>query len=509
MLHLFNQPCNKQPIVRPVRGLKVAVIGSGMAGLSAAALLARDGAEVTIYERNWMTGGCSSTYVRKAYRFETGATTLVGLDDGMPLSVLLQSLGIELPAERLELPMQVHLNGAVINRYNNLKMWIQEAELHFGQNAQADFWEECMRIASRVWSVSARQLSFPPQNLTDLYGMAGNFQIRQLALIPAVFKSMYAMLRRHNLHQHRDFIRFIDEQLLITAQNTHKGVNCAFGCTALAYTLFGNYYLNGGMSSLVDKITDFIKCNGGQILLRKAVSRLIPAPKGWQLISDGNADAAPYYDAVVSAIPLNNLVELLPGEHPLTLSLARRCMGSEELFSALQLGIGYSPKGSPRSLHHQIHLQKPLAGLGSHSIFVSLHPLSDTSRAPEGRAVASVSTHWPNPRQLRLESVDDAIHTILGELERIGIMNPDQIDYLHHSGPRSWEKWTGRKWGFVGGYPQKPEIQPWNMQGARSGFKGLYLCGDSTYPGQGIPGATLSGMIACHKLKSDYRLKPV
>jgi C-3',4' desaturase CrtD len=504
MLNHLNHSGHSKTSNRPGRVLKVAVIGSGMSGLSAAALLARIGALVTVYERNWMTGGCSSTYTRKGYRFETGATTLVGLDDGMPLAVLLQSLGIQLNAERLHLPMQVHMDGAVINRYNDLENWIQEAELHFGPGNQAGFWEECIGIAKKVWAVSTRQLTFPPQNLSDLLGMAHNFQFGQLSLIPSVFSSIVNMLRRHNLHQHRDFIRFIDEQLLITAQNTHKGVNCAFGCTALAYTLFGNYYLYGGMSALVDKITDFIKVNGGQILLRKAVTKLIPGPKGWHLICDPGADAAQIYDAVVSAIPLNNLVELLPGRHPKTRRLSRRCFGSKHLFSALQLGIGYSPKRSPMSLHHQIHLRNPLPGLGSHSIFVSLHPETDSSRAPEGRAVASVSTHWPNPQQLRLDSVEDAINLILDELELHGIMYRDQIDYLHHSGPHSWEKWTGRKWGFVGGYPQKAEIRPWNMQGARSGFEGLYLCGDSTYPGQGIPGATLSGMIACHKLKSEY-----
>jgi phytoene dehydrogenase-like protein len=35
--------------------------------------------------------------------------------------------------------------------------------------------------------------------------------------------------------------------------------------------------------------------------------------------------------------------------------------------------------------------------------------------------------------------------------------------------------------------------------------KGFYLCGDSVYPGQGIPGVALSGMIAANKLLMDYK----
>jgi len=503
MLQLFKNLVHTRPHESPISGLKVAVIGAGMAGLSAAALLARDGAAVTVYERNWMTGGCSSTYSRKGYRFETGATTLVGLDQGMPLAVLLHSLGIELEAERLELPMQVHMDGAVINRYNHLEQWIQEAEMHFGPHNQAGFWQECMRVAEQVWAVSTRQLTFPPQNLTDLCGMARRVQVRQLALLPPVLNSMYALLRRHNLHNNRHFIRFIDEQLLITAQNTHKGVNGAFGCTALAYTLFGNYYLNGGMSTLVDKMADYIRVKGGQIILRHAVSELVPEHHGWRIIGENEGSEAEHHDAIVSAIPINNLVELLPKQHPKTHQLSRRCFTSDQLYSAFQLGVGYIPKTSLQSIHHQIHLTRPLPELGSRSIFVSLHPETDASRAPAGRATASISTHWPNPGHLWVDSFEAIIESILKEVEQAGIIERSKIDYLHDSGPRSWEKWTGRKWGFVGGYPQQTNIPPWKMQGARSGFAGLYLCGDSTYPGQGIPGAVLSGMIAHNKLKGD------
>jgi phytoene dehydrogenase-like protein len=77
------------------------------------------------------------------------------------------------------------------------------------------------------------------------------------------------------------------------------------------------------------------------------------------------------------------------------------------------------------------------------------------------------------------------------------------INYLHSSGPASWAKWTGRKWGFVGGYPQYKAIKPWQMMGARLKKGQLYVCGDATYPGQGIPGVVLSGLTAHHKMKLD------
>jgi len=61
------------------------IVGSGMGGMSAAAMLAKDGYKVLILEKAHAPGGCSSSYFRKGYVFESGATTLIGFDENQPL----------------------------------------------------------------------------------------------------------------------------------------------------------------------------------------------------------------------------------------------------------------------------------------------------------------------------------------------------------------------------------------------------------------------------------------
>ncbi|MFB4354749.1 phytoene desaturase family protein [Microbacterium sp. LS_15] len=51
---------------------RVAVIGGGVAGLAAAGLLARDGHEVTVYEKNSRIGGRAGTIERDGFRFDSG-----------------------------------------------------------------------------------------------------------------------------------------------------------------------------------------------------------------------------------------------------------------------------------------------------------------------------------------------------------------------------------------------------------------------------------------------------
>ena len=51
---------------------RVAVIGAGVAGLAVAGLLARDGHDVTVYEKNSRVGGRAGTIERDGFRFDSG-----------------------------------------------------------------------------------------------------------------------------------------------------------------------------------------------------------------------------------------------------------------------------------------------------------------------------------------------------------------------------------------------------------------------------------------------------
>ena len=478
------------------------VIGSGMGSLTASALLAKLGTKLGILEQNYLPGGCTSSYWRKGFTFESGATTLVGLDNQMPLKYVLDQTGIQLKVRMLDLPMQVHLkNGQIINRYQDINQWIAEAERVFGKNGQAEFWKKCYDISQFVWDTSIKQRNFPPANFSDLVDAVKNTNITQ------VLNARYSLVRtsdfikKHGLNENPDFKDFINEQLLITAQNHQEEVNLLFGATALCYTNYGNYYVDGGLINLVTPLIEYIKEREGELHLRTEVQHIEKINSGYLVKTNTGEFTA---KQILSGIPINNLMEIYP---PAVSKYKSLIMDSPKLNSAFQMGIGFKSDKVFPTIHHQIHLDQPLDGVGAKSIFLSLSHPGDASRSDEdGMQVASISTHVPDPLNNFVKN-EIAEAAVIKVLEDKGFLKREDIVYQHSSSPKSWEKWTGRAFGFVGGYPQYFSIKPWQMIEARVDGKGMYHCGDTAYPGQGIPGTTLSGIIAVEKMMKDKQRK--
>lgn len=482
-----------------MRPQKVGVIGSGMGALSAACLLAQKGYSVQVFEQNYIPGGCTTSYWRKGYVFEAGATTIVGMNAGMPLRYLVEQCGLNLPLRKLPLPMEVHMDGRKIQRFQELDKWVEEASRHFGADHQRAFWTFCYELAQKVWRTSTKQRTMPPGKLRDFGALAKNFRLEQLTLLPYAFQTMEQVLDKFNLLGNEKFVRFVNQQLLITAQNTLEEVNALFGATALCYTNFDNYYIDGGLQELVNPLMQYIEEKGGKVSFREGVVQVVRKGKGYQLKTKKDDYAV---DFLISGIPINNLGEIFP---EVKNTIGRKALPLPKLWSAFQMGIGFTPHREFDSIHHQIHLEEPLPVIGAHSIFISLSHPDDTKRSDvPGHRVISVSTHIPDPENTFIDELEleEAIFKVL---EKHDFLKRDHVHYHHSSGPKSWKMWTGRAYGFVGGYPQFKNIKPWQMLEARLDGYRAYHCGDTAYPGQGIPGATLSGIIAAEKLSRDWR----
>lgn len=469
----------------------ILVVGAGIAGLSAALRLSKSGHQVQVLDQNWMVGGCAGTYLRKHHLYESGATTLVGMEEFMPLGMIVRETGLDIQPIHLEIPMQIHFpNNRILTRYESLDQWIDEAEGFFGFK-QAAFWKQAYTLADTVWRASTKYLDFPPANLSEAFSSMLKFKPADWQVLRKALISTNQWMKNQGMPLQGDFADFVDAQLLITAQSNAQQTNAAFGAAALAYPLFPNYYLPGGIGKLAQAMADLALKNGAQIQLRTAVQSIKKIGSTYEIESN---DQVWHADQVVSAIPVNNLIDLL-GQRPAGI---RDLRTESSLWSAFQTSFSVRQALPFQALHHQVHCERPIPHLAGKTLFVSFSHPNDSERAPDGSLVVSVSAHLDLSKPWNSEYKAEVEAEILIQLRERGFLVA-QPDYVHSAAVGSWQKWTGRAFGAVGGYPQLNGLKPWQMNNAASGWPGLWLAGDTVYPGQGIPGAALSGWIAANR----------
>ena len=147
----------------------IIVVGGGIAGLTGAALLSKEGYAVTLVEAHNQLGGCAGTFQRGPYTFDVGATQVAGLEKGGIHHRLFHYLDIPLPnAQILDPGCSVVLGDGTppINLWYDPLRWKKEREEQFP--GSEIFWSLCSQIHKSNWAFVDRDPILPIRNFWDL-----------------------------------------------------------------------------------------------------------------------------------------------------------------------------------------------------------------------------------------------------------------------------------------------------------------------------------------------------
>ena len=478
---------------------RVVVIGAGIGGLTVAALLAKAGCRVDVVEANPYPGGSAATFFHKDYRFDAGATVAAGFHADGPLRRLSDLLGIRWNADELERAWTVHLPDLEICLARD------RAEIGRAFPASDSFWRDQVRIADITWALAADGLPFPPVDLTEAAQLARSglrLLPRDLALAEFAFRSVADWLGRHGLGRDKRFRRFIDSQLLISAQATSSQVNALYGATALDLPRQGVFQLRGGIGALSGQLAQTVGALGGMLHFRHQARRIsvkAGIATGVEVARGKRASrsfAMPADLVIVNSTPWS-LQKLLGESSPARLN--REIKRRRATQGAFVLHLGLRADKLPQGVASHHHIIKDYAGPldEAGSLFLSISPEWDETRAPAGYRAATASTHtrvepwWSLDGDDYAERKSEYAEKMLGSIESALPGFRSAVDLAMPGSPLTYQYYTSRHKGMVGGFPQASILA---ARGPGTGIGNLLLVGDSVFPGQSTAAVALGAM---------------
>ncbi|MBA3531731.1 MAG: FAD-dependent oxidoreductase [Ardenticatenales bacterium] len=480
---------------------RTVIIGAGIAGLTAAALLAKAGHEVTVLEAHVDPGGCAATFFYKEYHFDAGATLVGGFQPGGPHDVVAQRLAMSWPVKRAEPALCFHSPDGSLTRWGDAAAWRAERLRAFGGRAER-FWRSQEQVAAQLWRFAASLAPWPPGNVQEFVRLSSHL-LRQptlATLSPLLFSSVQGWMKAFGaggalLQQ------FVDAQLLISAQAAAPACMALFGAVALDLPRAGVFHVRGGVGGIAEALAKQVHALGGKILYKAEVTRLEATAGRVRRVhtrKKGSFEA----DVVVANLTPWDIAALLGEDAPA--KMQQRVQQLPPMWGAFMLYLGVDEEAIPPGLpaHHQFLQQPGLPPGEGNSVFLSISPSWDTGRAPPGQRTLTLSTHtrvapwWAlyqtgggqDDYEARVARYSESL---LRPAEQLLPALRSHIRLQLPATPVTFERFTHRHRGYVGGFPQHSLFATLHP---RLPVGGLWMVGDSIFPGQSTAGVTLGAL---------------
>lgn len=485
----------------------VIVIGAGCGGVTAGALLARQGRSVLLLEQSDLVGGCASTFEKDGYRFDVGATLLELID---PLEQVFELMGTTFTDE-----VELHTIDPVYNV-------VLENGSSFSSPLSVEAAGEAIARFSAEDAASWRRFSGRFESFLD-FALEGFFtrpagtmaDLARIGMMNPEFLKYASLFAK----SYREVVEGYFKNGSVRQSMAYQSFYCGLppGLAPGLFAMFpysehrGLFYPTGGMKEVPAAIARCGEGVGMRVELNSRVEKVL-VQNGKALgvrLADGTEIMS---DVVVSDVHARTLYLDMVGEENLPW-LARAGIRSYPLSASapvLYIGVDYRP---PLQAHHTL-LAVPMETLDDYwwnyhlegrlpdslSGLICCPTLSDPAMAPEGHH--SLNVILAGPYALAGSDWDTEKHRLaeraIEYLSKTAIPGLDEhVRTLEICTPVDFERRLLIPEGAFLAFEMNVLALAAFRPSARSrSVKGLYLAGSSTHPGGGVPTTVASGMIA-------------
>jgi phytoene dehydrogenase-like protein len=399
---------------------KAIIIGSGISGLTAAAYLARDDWQVSVYEQFSEIGGVTATLHQDGFSWDMGPMLLEGFSPNEPAGMILADLGV---TENIGL-----IRDERGIEFPDFSLWKPDkySGKYWRQSRLKELFPKESRGLDRYYALYDRVMTLVSWQ-RKLWRCKGVFTQLWVKLNLALAFQAVRGMKDWNAAQLMDEF-FQDEKLkavfttLLADFVTPPSHFPALAVPAINVETpfdrdmptFGQptyHYVRGGMINLVNALAGVVTENGGTILINNCVQKILVKDgmvEGVKL-QDGTFEAC---DLVIASGGVNETMFGLVGEENLTQEFIHkvRDVPLMESVHMVHLGINFDPQPHQRRALCYYYTTYDTEGAikacregvyegGEHGFLIYIPSLHSPAMAPAGCHAVTIYTIAPNHLQ--------------------------------------------------------------------------------------------------------------
>ncbi|XP_072971056.1 prolycopene isomerase, chloroplastic [Typha angustifolia] len=507
----------------------VVVIGSGIGGLCCAGLLARYQKDVLVLESHDLPGGAAHSFEVKGYKFDSGPSLFSGFQSrglqANPLAQVLDALGESVACASYDSWMVYLPEGEFLSRIGPTE-FLKDLEKYVSLDAV----REWKKLLNAVLPMSAAAMALPPLSIRGDLGVISTAATRYA---PSLLKSFIQMgpqgalgatklLRPFSeivdsLELKDPFVRnWVDLLCFLLA-----GVKSDGTLSAEIVYMFAEWYKPGcsleyplnGSGAVVDALVRGMQKFGGRLALGAHVDNIVVENGRAVGVKLSNGQFVRAKKAVVSNASMWDTLNLLPAD-AVPQSYQDKVKETPQCESFMHLHLGFDAANLPEDLGiHHIVVNDWSKGVDADQnvVLISIPSVLGKDLAPPGKHVLHAYTPGTEPFSLwegldrksleyrrlkeeRSEVMWRAVERSLGP----GFKR-ESCDVKLVGTPLTHKRFLRRNRGTYGPAIKAGEA---TFPGHSTPIPQLFCCGDSTFPGIGVPAVAASGAIVANTLVS-------
>ena len=487
---------------------KISVVGAGIGGMSAAARLAKQGHQVTVFENSDQSGGKCRTEWFGDYAFDTGPSLLT-------LPAVFRDLFLK-TGKRIEHVLDISPVDPAFN-YNfadgskvtfpnlsNPKTYL-EIEKSFGISA-SNSWRQIIERSEKMWEASRD--SFIESELTSIWPLLLRKNlINQINQI-SPFTSLRSLSEKLNLDPHLKMI--IDRYATYTGSDP-RSAPAVLLTIAFVESTFGAWHIKGGIGQLSVALEQRCRDLGVDFQFKSLVTKILVERNKVEgvVLSDGkiiksdlvvsNSDAEYTFNSLIG-----NEVSSARGERRKLKSATKSLAG----FSLL-LGLDNSKSKPVDVEHHNVYFPENY-DLEFDQIFTQKVPVTDPTIylcAPKDSSMVkgadkeawfvlvNAPRHEPELGWDWKDGGQEYAQKIISKMDDLGLNVTNRLDFMEYRTPADLENYAMAPGGSIYGTSSNSPVSAFLRARNRSKVKGLFCVGGSAHPGGGLPLVGISAEI--------------